>query len=77
MAEGIGVMQADVRELYEVGLAVDEVKDDFFCDVFHHVDVEVAVLLRRLESMIDVLDGIGACFLGDDVIRRQQLEVWV
>ena len=75
--ERVGVMQADVGELDEVFLALDDVTDDVVRNLLHRLRIEAAFVLDTLKRTINMLDGINARRFLHDVFRRLELEIRV
>ena len=75
MRKRVGIVQTNVRDLYEILFFRHDVAHEKGGALFHEVHVELPVHLRLAEGFCYTVDGLYACALFDDVWRRRQLEI--
>ena len=77
VCEGIGVMRANVRQLNEVVMTVEQIKDDAIRHLLQCGNVQRAVILDGLKCIVDGTDRIDARLLLNDIGRRCKLVNWI
>src|SRR5574344_493986 len=70
-------MQADIRQLYEIFFAVDEIEQDLFRDILQCIYVHTAVFFDAFKCAEYFLNGINAGIFLYDVIWWHQLKAGV
>ena len=70
VCECIGIVCTDVRELYEVRVVVEEIKDDGIRHLLQGGNVQCSVFFDGLKRVVDSTDCVDARLFLDDIWRR-------